>query len=106
MIAPSDIRLRINFSESLLIQLLGDLIPLKKDRLPREIRVSTVDKTVMWIVQSSGDRPVLANEDVQLDALKVAQAKLKPRSMGDLEKLRASMAVRDLRDTYLPSEFE
>jgi mRNA-degrading endonuclease RelE of RelBE toxin-antitoxin system len=96
----------INFSRSLLIQLLGDLLPIKDDRLPRYIRVSTVDSTVMWIARDSGECPELVDEEAQLESLHVAQAALKPRAMGDMEKLQATMAVRALRDSYLLSEFE
>jgi superfamily I DNA/RNA helicase/mRNA-degrading endonuclease RelE of RelBE toxin-antitoxin system len=95
-----------NFSESLLCQLLQDLPGLNCDRLPKAIRVTTVDKTVMWIARSSDASFQLARRAQQIDALRYARAALKPKAMGDLDKLLVSTALQHLRDGYLLQEFE
>ncbi len=96
----------IQTAKSLLIQLLGDLVPIRVQQLPRRIRVSTVDETVRWIAQSSQECPGLAGREAQWDALRWARAAIKPRAMGEMEKLRTSMAVRSLGDSTLMGEFE
>lgn len=95
-----------NYSESLLHQLLRDVLRLKGGKLPRQIRVTTVDKTVMWIARDGGWSGELADHKRQLEALTYALAALKPTRMGDAEKLRVSTALRNLRPGYLLQEFE
>jgi superfamily I DNA/RNA helicase/mRNA-degrading endonuclease RelE of RelBE toxin-antitoxin system len=95
-----------NFSESLLCQLLSDLLDLESARLPKKIRLTTVDSTVMWIARSSGRAFRLANSDQQTEALRYARAAFKPKAMGDLDKLLVSTALQHLRDGYLLKEFE
>lgn len=95
-----------NFSASLLCQLLRDALNLKSDKLPKTIRVTTVDKTVMWIARSSNQPFEMANRDQQAEALRYARATLKPQTMGDLNKLLVSTALQHLRDSYLLEEFE
>jgi len=95
-----------NFSESLLCQLLGDVLDLEANRLPKSIRLTTVDSTVMWIAKSSGRDFDLAGYDQQAEALRYARAAFKPRAMGELDKLLVSTALRHLRDGYLLKEFE
>jgi len=95
-----------NFSTSLLCQLLRDVLNLKSDNLPRAIRVTTVDKTVMWIARSGGCPFELAGSDQQAQALRYARASFKPQAMGELDKLLVNTALQHLRDGYLLEEFE
>lgn len=97
----------INFSQSLLEQLLGDTLGLKSgEKLPQSIRVTTVDKIVMWIARSSGRSFELAEEEQCREALHYARAALKPKALGDLDKLMLSSALQGLRDDYLLAEFD
>lgn len=96
----------INFSRSLLGQLLGDVLKLHPGQLPKKVRVTTVDKVAMWIARASGGHIELADYDQQLAALLYAWAALKPRALGELEKLLVSAALKDLRDEYLLEEFD
>jgi superfamily I DNA/RNA helicase/mRNA-degrading endonuclease RelE of RelBE toxin-antitoxin system len=97
----------INFSQSLLQQLLADPLELGPgDPLPKSVRVSTVDKIVMWIARSSGRTFELAEQSHCLEALRYARAAVKPRQLGDLEQLMASVALQKLRDDYLLEEFD
>ncbi len=96
-----------NFSESLLHQLLGDVLGLKPaEALPKAIRVTTVDTTVMWIARHSGLTFEIASRDTQVEALHYARSTFQPKKMGDLDKLLVSKAVQNLRDDYLLKEFE
>lgn len=95
-----------NFSASLLCQLLRDVLDLKSNKLPKAIRVTTVDKTVMWIARSSGQPFELASKDRETQSLRYARASFKPQAMGDLDKLLVSTALKHLRDGYLLEEFE
>jgi len=95
-----------NFSESLLCQLLQDVLDLKSNKLPKAIRVTTVDKTGMWIARSSGRSFQVANRGQESAALRYARANLKPQVMGQLDKLLTSTALQHLRDGYLLEEFE
>jgi superfamily I DNA/RNA helicase/mRNA-degrading endonuclease RelE of RelBE toxin-antitoxin system len=95
-----------NFSESLLCQLLCDVLDLGSAPLPKRIRLTTVDSTVMWIARRSGRAFRLANSDHQAEALGYARASFKPRAMGDLDKLLVTTALHHLRDGYLLKEFE
>ncbi len=95
----------INFSRSLLGQLLDDVLKLAPGQLPRSVRVTTVDKTVMWIAKHSGQTFDVADRDQRLDALSYARTALKPKAMGELENLLVSVALKDLRDDYLLEEF-
>jgi superfamily I DNA/RNA helicase/mRNA-degrading endonuclease RelE of RelBE toxin-antitoxin system len=96
----------INFSRSLLHQLLGDVLELKPGTLPKPIRVTTVDRQVMWIARSGGQSFEVADRDGQLEALHYARAVFKPQAMGDLDKLLISVALQTLRDDYLLEEFD
>lgn len=95
-----------NFSESLLCQLLCDVLDLESAQLPKKIRLTTVDSTVMWIAKASGRAFRLASADQQTEALHYARVAFKPRAMGDLDKLLVSTALQHLRDGYLLKEFE
>ena len=95
-----------NFSESLLSQLLRGVLDLGSGPLPKAIRVTTVDSTVMWIARSSGQPVRLARREQEAEALQVARSEFKPRAMGELDKLLVSTALQHLRDSYLLSEFE
>jgi superfamily I DNA/RNA helicase/mRNA-degrading endonuclease RelE of RelBE toxin-antitoxin system len=96
-----------SFSESLLQQLLGDTLGLELGQpLPRAVRVTTVDKMVMWIARSTGQPFDLAEAEQCLEALHYARSELRPRQLGDLNKLLVSNAVQNLRDDYLLEEFD
>jgi superfamily I DNA/RNA helicase/mRNA-degrading endonuclease RelE of RelBE toxin-antitoxin system len=97
----------INFSRSLLKQLLANTLELgPDDPLPKSVRVSTVDKIVWWIVKSSGRSFELAEMTHCLEALRYARTAVKPRQLGDLDLLMASVALQKLRDDYLLEEFD
>jgi superfamily I DNA/RNA helicase/mRNA-degrading endonuclease RelE of RelBE toxin-antitoxin system len=95
-----------NFSESLLCQLLQGILNSDCTKLPKKIRLTTVDSTVMWIAKSSGRAFRLVSSDQQAEALKYARASFKPRAMGELDNLLVSTALQHLRDGYLLKEFE
>ncbi|GAB4543587.1 MAG: 3'-5' exonuclease [Anaerolineae bacterium] len=96
----------INVSQSLLGQLLRDVLNLESQELPGAIRVTTVDRQVMWIARSDGQEFEVADRDRQLEALHYARAVFKPQAMGDLDKLLVSVALQSLRDDYLLEEFD
>jgi superfamily I DNA/RNA helicase/mRNA-degrading endonuclease RelE of RelBE toxin-antitoxin system len=97
----------INFSESLLLQLLADPLALKpNDSLPRSIHVTTVDSRTMYIAKRSGLKFKLASNDDRIEALHYARNRLQPEEIGDLDKLLVTTAVNNLRDDYLLKEFE
>ncbi len=96
----------INSSQSLLRQLLADVLPLKGKRdLPKEIRVTTLHKTAQWIAKRSGRPFQIANDRQQQEALHAARAALQPRGLGDAAKIPLAAAIADLRDDYLLEEF-
>jgi len=96
-----------NVSRSLLHQLLSDLLNLKATApLPKAIRTTTLDATVMWIARHSGLKFHLTSRDHQIEALHHARSTLQPKAMGDLDKLQVSTAVKNLRDDYLLEEFD
>lgn len=97
----------INFSQSLLHQLLSDPLDLAPDSsLPDSIRVTTVDSTVMWIAKHSGQKFSVASREDQLEALHYARSTLQPKEVGDADKLQITTAIRNLRDDYLLKEFD
>jgi superfamily I DNA/RNA helicase len=97
----------INFSESLLRQLLGDALDLGPgEPLPKAVRVTTIDKIVMWIARHSGRTFELAKHYHCVEALRYARSALKPRELGDLDKLLVTAALQNLRDEYLLEEFD
>jgi superfamily I DNA/RNA helicase/mRNA-degrading endonuclease RelE of RelBE toxin-antitoxin system len=100
----------INSSQSLLCQLLGDALPMKgkqkgKQTLPKEIRVTTLHKTALWIARHSGQAFEIATDRQQQEALHAARAALQPRGLGDAAKIPIAAAIADLRDDYLLEEF-
>lgn len=96
-----------NASESLLSQLLRDVLELKDDgRLPGHIRVTTLDKIVVWITRSSGESFEIASESDTLEALRSTRNRLRPAAFGDIDKLMVTSALQKLRDEYLLEEFE
>lgn len=97
----------INASESLLRQLLGDVLELdRRGRLPKEIRVTTLHKTAQWIARASGQPFEMAAPRRQREALQAAKASLQPRALGDAHKIPIAAALADLRDDYVLAEFE
>ncbi len=97
----------INFSQSLLHQLLEDSLHLgPKDKLPKSIRIDTIDATVMWIARRSGQKFNMARREGQLEALNYARAAFQPQAMGDLDKLLITAALQNLGDDYLLTEFD
>jgi len=97
----------ISFSESLLCQLLADVIPLPSGRLPKEITIRTVDSLAMTIAARGESRPIMpANQKSKMDALGAARSRLLPKGFGDSARLITSSALQDLHDEYLLAEFE
>jgi superfamily I DNA/RNA helicase/mRNA-degrading endonuclease RelE of RelBE toxin-antitoxin system len=107
----------VNFSESLLTQLLSDLNVMAYGGLPKSIRVTTVDKVAMQINGAArqkeevagpfgADGPKLAKDTDRLGALHVARAALRPQAFGDRDRLRLSQALQTMRDEYLLEEFD
>ncbi len=93
-------------SDALLCQLLTDVLDLRADKLPKALRVTTVDKTVMWIARSSGLEFDVARSFHQMEALHAARAALKPKAMGEMDRLAVSATLQNLRDEYLLEEFD
>ncbi|MCB8924031.1 MAG: UvrD-helicase domain-containing protein [Ardenticatenaceae bacterium] len=97
----------INASESLLRQLLGDVLELdKQGNLPKEIRITTLHKTAQWIARRSGEKFSMAYDHHRQQALQTARSALQPRQMGDAAKIPLANAIADLRDDYLLAEFD
>jgi len=97
----------INSSESLLRQLLRDTLQLQEgDRLPGQIRITTLHKTATWIVRTRGEPFGMAYDNHRSDALQSARYNLRPRAFGDTDKLAWSEALEGLRDDYLLDEFD
>ena len=89
----------INSSESLLRQLLREVLNLRPEEpLPRQIRITTLHKTVRWIAKDSGAQFHTAYEDQCRQALYAARAGLKARE--------PTVALSELGDEYLLQEFE
>lgn len=87
----------IRSSDSLLQQLLRDVLPgLPGNKLPKQIRITTLHKTVQWIAHSSGQKIEIAQEQHRVEALHVAR-------MGERSALDP---LTDLRDDYLLAEFD
>ena len=96
----------INASESLLRQLLAAPLGLAADdELPAALRISTLDKIVIWIVQQSGENIRLAGENDIRQALQQARRQIKPTGFGELAKMEMYNVLRPLRDDYLLQEF-
>lgn len=107
----------VNFSQSLLTQLLSDLNLSGYGRLPRSIRVTTVDKIAMQIYRTTTKPDAsphaaervdasLADDRDRLEALRIARAALKPQAFGDRDKLDMTEVLQRLRDDYLLEEFD
>ncbi|MBK8989819.1 MAG: UvrD-helicase domain-containing protein, partial [Chloroflexi bacterium] len=97
----------INSSESLLRQLLRDVLKLKPaSKLPKEIRITTLHKTAQWIAHRSGEKFEMASDSQRLEALHAAQASLQPKEFGDAAKIATANALTGLRDDYLLTEFD
>ncbi len=97
----------INASESLLRQLLADMVQLDKGgKLPKEIRVSTLAKTAQWIAKSSGEPYQMAGGRHRAEALNAARAAMTPRTFGQTDLLATHAQVKELRDDYLLEEFD
>lgn len=97
----------ISVSDSLLHQLLRGVVPLnKKGQLPKEIRISTLHKTIAWIANTKGETIKLAKQQHQTEALGFARASLQPRAFGDAALIPIATALEGLRDDYLLAEFE
>ncbi|GAB4273675.1 MAG: 3'-5' exonuclease [Candidatus Promineifilaceae bacterium] len=97
----------INFSQSLLKQLLRDPLGLKEDaNLPRDIRVSTLNSTAFWIAKRSGKVFANAYEEHRQQALAQARSRLRPKGLGEAWKIPLDAAVSKLDDGYLLAEFD
>ena len=95
-----------NFSRSLLQQLLRDTLGLDNGRLPNRIKVTTVDKLVMWIARSSGLSFDMVDRETQREALHYARTTLATPTLEGLENVLSTGALQSLRDAYLLEEFE
>ena len=97
----------INSSESLLWQLLQEPLGLDADqRLPKQIRVTTLHKTAIWIARASGEKFNIAGEDQCKAAIRAARASLQPRDLGDVAKIPIANILAKYRDDYLLAEFD
>lgn len=97
----------ISSSESLIKQLLQQSLRIKPgDRLPKQIRVTTLHKTAIWIAYQSGEKFTIAEDRQRREALHAARAALKPRALGDTQKAEAAHILSNLRDDYLLEEFD
>ena len=97
----------INFSESLLRSLLGDLVPLTNSgKLPPAIRVRTLDKIARWISYSGEEKLSIAGIKDRQEALNAARSALQPRGLGDADKIPITAVLQELRDDYLLNEFK
>lgn len=95
----------VTYSESLLVQLLKDVIPLPDGKLPKEICVRTVDLVAIQVANRGESGFFDLPEQKQLlDLVRAARARLHPKGFGDADLLRVSNAIRDLRDEYLLAE--
>ncbi len=96
-----------NSSESLLRQLLRDILSLKEnEKLPKQIRITTLHKTAQWIARHSGEQFDMAYDSHLQEALRAAHASLKPKDLGDAAKIPLAQALVGLRDDYLLAEFD
>ncbi len=97
----------INSSESLLRQLLQDVLKLKSNgSLPKEIRITTLHKTAQWIARRSGEKFDMAWDNQREEALRAALASLQPKELGDAAKIVTANALDGLREDYLLAEFD
>jgi superfamily I DNA/RNA helicase/mRNA-degrading endonuclease RelE of RelBE toxin-antitoxin system len=97
----------INSNESLLRQLLRDMLDLQPDQpLPWQIRVTTLHKTVRWIAKESGKEFNTAYEARCRQGLYAARARLQAREPGAAGKSSTLATLAGLRDDYLLEEFE
>src|SRR5690606_2682874 len=96
----------INFSESLLQQLLADPLGLKPgDPLPEQIRICTMYQVQREILDSVGLRVKLINRNRQLGALQTARRQLQLSGLSPRQEGRIRAVLDDLRDEYLVDEF-
>lgn len=97
----------INFSESLLQQLLADPLGLKPgDPLPEQIRICTMYQVQREILDSVGLRVKLINRNRQLGALQTARRQLQLSGLSPRQEGRIRAVLDDLRDEYLVDEFD
>lgn len=93
----------INFSESLLKQLLEDVLPHKE--LPSTIEITNIDKIARQIVWAAGVRFTIAPPEQQAKALLNARSTRASGAMNNLETMLLMAALQNLRDDYLLEEF-
>ncbi len=97
----------VNFSESLLGQLLSDLAPDgHQGEPPSTFRISTLHKTALWAARSSGQPFTIATEWQRREALHAGLAAVRPKGLGDAALIPLYRAVEALRDDYLLDEFD
>jgi superfamily I DNA/RNA helicase/mRNA-degrading endonuclease RelE of RelBE toxin-antitoxin system len=97
----------ISSSKSLLGQLLSEPLGLAPgQKLPPQVRVTTLHKTAVWIVRRRGQAFAIAGEAQRAAALRAARAALQPRGLGDAAKIPTAALLSRLRDEYLLAEFE
>ena len=94
----------INFSESLLQQLLEDVLPDKE--LPSSIEITNIDKIARQIVWAAGVRFTIATREQQAEALDHARSTLPSGPMNNLETMLLMLTVQNLPNSYLLEEFD
>lgn len=97
----------INFSESLLRQLLRDPLGLgADDPLPEQIRVTTMYQVQREILTRCGRRANPTTKKKQLEALQAARRKLDLAGFDPRQQRRIRAVLADLREEYLVDEFD
>jgi superfamily I DNA/RNA helicase/mRNA-degrading endonuclease RelE of RelBE toxin-antitoxin system len=95
----------INLSESLLGQMLRDVLPDGNTRsLPQTVQVSTLHKIARQIA-GAGRFIRMAGEKQLEEALQAARYSMQPRAFGDAAKIQPASILARLRDDYLLDEF-
>jgi len=93
----------INFSESLLKQLLEDVLP--EQELPASIEITNIDNIAHQIVWAAGVRFTIATREEQEEALRDARQTFPSSTSKTLETILVEAALQNLRDDYLLEEF-
>lgn len=96
-----------NFSESLLRQLLRDLLSLGPlDPLPKEVRISTMYQIQREIAGCDGRYTPIADSSIRYEALRNAREALTLKGLKSQQRHRVKSVLAELRDEYLLAEFD
>ena len=96
----------INLSESLLQQVLRDVLPKTDwDGLPASIQVNTYHKIAWQIANTRTKVRIAGAKDLQ-EAILSARHSLQPRALGDMAKILIANTLSRFRDDYLLEEFD